>query len=125
MPRLRALKANVAALPPRIGYLPGDEKARDRQRNAAQPWRAWYKTPRWEKLRQAVFLRDHYICQRSGELCVGKAPAANSPVANHKTPHRGNPALFWDINNLETVSKRVHDKDIQREEQAIPHGRWD
>ncbi len=72
-----------------------------------------------------MFLRDNYVCQRSGELCTGKAPAPNSPVANHKTPHRGNPALFWDINNLETVSKRVHDSEIQREEQSIPRGHWD
>lgn len=124
MGKLRALQTNLAKLAPRIGYLPGDEKGRNRQRSASQPWRAWYKTAAWRRLARAVYERDGYVCQRSGELCVGKAPAPNSPVANHKMPHRGDPYLFWDINNLETVAKRVHDSDIQREEQATPRGNW-
>jgi hypothetical protein len=37
-------------------------------------------------------------------------------VANHKIPHRGDPVLFWDINNIETVTKAVHDSLIQSEE---------
>ncbi|RWP48986.1 hypothetical protein [Mesorhizobium sp.] len=31
---------------------------------------------------------------------------------------------FWDVGNLETVTKTVHDSLIQKKEQAIPHGRW-
>lgn len=125
MGKLRALQSNLTKLAPRIGYLPGDERGRDRQRSAAQPWRGWYKTARWQKLARAVFERDHYICQRSGVVCTGKAPAPNSPVANHKTPHRGDPKLFWDPANIETVCKRVHDSEIQREEKAIPLGHWE
>lgn len=125
MAKLRLLKANVATLAPRIGFAPDDEKARDKQRRVHQPWRQWYKTKRWERLRQAVFIRDAYICQRTGIVCMGKSPAPDSAVANHKTPHRGNPRLFWDINNIETVSKEVHDGLIQREEQSIPRGQWD
>ena len=87
------------------------------------PWKNWYKTKRWLDLRDQVFLRDHYKCQRSGVLCAGKHPTENSPVANHKQPHRGNPALFWDINNIETVTKKVHDSIIQTEEQASLHTR--
>jgi len=84
------------------------------------PWRKWYNTARWERLRQQVFVRDGYVCQRSGVLCVGKHPAPNSPVANHKVPHKGDPKLFWDIDNLETVAKEVHDGLIQSEERALP-----
>lgn len=91
---------------------------RDRRRRHDQPWRTWYKTARWERLRQQVFLRDMYVCQRSGDMCIGKGNAPNAPVANHKTPHRGDPALFWSIDNLECVAKHVHDSLIQREEQA-------
>lgn len=87
------------------------------------PWRAWYKTARWLALKEAAHLRDLYICQRSGVLLTGKHPAPDSPVANHKTPHRGNPDLFWDIDNIETVSKAVHDSEIQKEEQASLHQR--
>lgn len=125
MGKLKALKPSVATLAPRVGFTPGDQKAGDRARNNAAPWRAWYRTQRWQRLRQQVFVRDFYKCQRTGALCIGKYPEPNSPVANHKVPHRGNPDLFWDINNLETITKAEHDKVVQAEEQAIPTGRWD
>ena len=90
----------------------------DRLRTNTRPWRAWYKTARWEKLRQAAFLRDRWTCQRSGELCLGRGQEPNAPVANHKIPHRGDPALFWSLDNIETVTKRVHDSLIKVEENA-------
>lgn len=105
-------------MPPRLGFMPGDEKAADKSRNDAAPWRQWYKTARWQRLRMQCFVRDNFTCQRTGKVLAGKYPAPDSPVANHKHPHKGNPALFWDINNLETVSKAVHDQLIQAEERA-------
>jgi len=87
------------------------------------PWKAWYKTKRWRDLKDQVHIRDNYTCQRTGQLCAGKYPAPDSPVANHKRPHRGNPALFWDESNIETVTKAVHDSTIQREEQDSLHQR--
>lgn len=81
-------------------------------------WKSWYKTARWRALRQQRLLIDNYTCQRTGRLCGGKYPAPDSPVVNHKAPHRGSELLFWDINNLETVTKEVHDSQIQKEEQA-------
>ncbi len=91
------------------------------------PWRAWYKTARWRRLREEVLIRDAYTCQRTGQVLGGKHPAPDSPVVNHKRPHRGDERLFWDPNNLETVSKAVHDSEIQREEQESLHQRgvWD
>lgn len=118
MARLKTLKPLVGSLPPRVGYLAGDEKARDRQRRICQPWRSWYKTARWERLKRQAHVRDMYICQRSGLLCTGKGNDPLAPVANHKTPHRGDPKLFWDIDNIETVAKFVHDGEIQRQERA-------
>ena len=124
MAKLSNLKPRLRPLPPRVGAAVGDRQAQDRNRFASAPWRAWYKTKRWADLRLAVFVRDGFICQRSGVMCIGVDPEPNSPVANHKRPHRGNPALFWDIDNIETVTKAVHDGLIQREEQAVPHGDW-
>jgi len=118
MGRLSYLKPRLAAVPPRLGYVPGDTKAQDKTRDTLAPWRAWYRTPRWQRLRQAVFVRDGYICQRTGELCSGKHPAPNSPVANHKRPHKGDPKLFWDIDNVETIAKACHDAAVQAEERA-------
>lgn len=125
MARLKALPPRIAAMPDRLGYVQGDERALDRRRQAEQSWRSWYRTKRWAKLRMQVFVRDNFVCQRSGVLCVGRHPAPDSPVANHVRPHRGDPALFWDPDNLQTVSKQVHDGLIQAEEQAVPKGRWD
>ena len=125
MGRLKVVPSRLKVPAPRIGFASGDQRAGDRARNAAAPWRAWYRTERWADLRTAVFARDGFRCQRTGKLCMGEYPAPDSPVANHKKPHRGNPDLFWDINNIETVAKSVHDGAIQAEEQAIPTGRWD
>jgi len=92
----------------------------------SSPWKAWYKTARWRRLREQVLIRDAYTCQRTGQILAGKHPAPDSPVVNHKRPHRGDERLFWDIENLETVSKAVHDTSIQAEEQVSRHtqGVW-
>lgn len=122
MARLTTLKPSLDSLTPRLGYLPGDEKARNRQRYTLSPWRAWYASKEWARLRHQCFIRDSYTCQRTGVLCIGKHPAPNSPVAHHKTPHRGDPKLFWSIDNLQTVSKEFHDSVIQAEERHHPTG---
>lgn len=62
--------------------------------------------------------RDLYTCQHTGVILTGKAPAANSPIVHHKVPHKGDERLFWDINNLEAVSKEWHDSEAQREERS-------
>lgn len=118
MAKLKTLRPLVATIKPLIGRAPGDEQGRNRHRDETQHWRAWYKTARWQKLRQRVLIRDNYTCQRTGTLCIGKHPAPNSPVADHRIPHRGDPALFWDINNIETVSKEYHDSLKQRAEKS-------
>lgn len=119
--RLKSLPARVASLPPRVGALARGVK---RDRSSAF-WRSWYSTKRWADLRLKVLERDGYVCQRTGMVCIGKSPAPDSPVVNHKVPHRGDPALFWNIENLETVSKQVHDTIIQAEEQGSLHRRGD
>ena len=124
MGRLSTHKPRLSMGAPRLGHATGDERARNQKRYEENDWRAWYGTKRWRDLKTAAHVRDRYVCQRTGELCVGRYPAPNSPVANHKIPHRGDPALFWDIDNIETVMKSVHDGEIQREEQAVPRGVW-
>lgn len=118
MARLTSLKPRIAALVPRIGYAPGDEKERLRQRDATVTWRAWYKTARWYKLRQQILLRDNYTCKQTGVLCIGKYPADNSAVVDHIMPHRGDEHLFWSERNLQTVSKLYHDSEKQKQERA-------
>lgn len=65
-----------------------------------------------------MLVRDLYTCQRTGVLLTGKAPAPHSPVVHHIIPHKGDEALFWDIRNLQAVSKAWHDSDGQAQEKS-------
>lgn len=116
MPKLKMLKPRVGALAGRLGAAPSNEAERSRMRDAMQHWRAWYKTSRWQKLRERILIRDRYICQKTGVLLIGKYPAPDSPVVDHKTAHRGDERLFWDEDNLHAVSKAYHDSTKQAEE---------
>jgi len=97
---------------------PVDEAGRSRYRDETQEHRAWYKTARWQKLVMRIRQRDGYVCRKTGVILSGKAPAPNSPVVDHIVPHRGDPVLFWDETNLQTVSKVWHDSEKQRQERA-------
>lgn len=79
-------------------------------------YRTWYKSARWQRLRQEVLHRDLYTCQHTGVILSGRANAPDSPVVHHKVPHKGDEQMFWDINNLESVSKAWHDSEAQAQE---------
>src|SRR5262249_9961142 len=89
MSRLSKLALIIGRLPQRIDY--AQRLTPDQARDQAQPWRAWYKTKRWQRLRWHVLVRDGFTCQGCGEL-KGKSAAM---VADHIKPHRGNAELFW------------------------------
>jgi 5-methylcytosine-specific restriction endonuclease McrA len=116
--KLKTLRPLVGTIKPLVGRMPGDEKARHRERDSNQAYRQWYKTGRWQKLRHQILLRDTYRCQQTGVLCIGKHPAGNSAVVDHIKPHRGDEHLFWDPSNLQTVSKAYHDSEKQKQERA-------
>ena len=110
MARLTSLKPRIGSLAPRLGHAVGDERARDRERSNNQPWRAWYKTARWGKLRLAVFLRDHFTCR----MCMKIDGATSRLVCDHVRSHKGDEQLFWDEGNLQTLCKPCHDGLKQR-----------
>lgn len=114
MARLKTLPARLAPAPSRLATQTHAGPERDRARSIAAPWRAWYKTARWQKLRQAVFLRDLFTCQMPR---CGKIEANTSRlVCDHKVPHRGDDRLFWCEANLQTLCKPCHDRVKQAEE---------
>jgi len=113
MSKLKTIAPRVAKLQPRIST---PREIRDTSYSPDATVRGWYKSKRWAELRQQVLDRDFYTCQHTGVLLVGKAPAPDSPVVHHKTPHKGDEQLFWDINNLEAVSKEWHDSEAQSQE---------
>lgn len=125
MARLTTLKPRLTTLSPRLGPAPAAtrqeaEVQRTRQRDRDDPSRKLYNTRKWRKLREEVYERDQWTCQKTGLICLGKHPAPNSPVADHIKAHHGDPVLFWDKQNIQTVSKAYHDSQKQREERA----RW-
>lgn len=122
MGRLKALPSTLRPLVPVLGYQPGDERGRNQKRSNEQPWRAWYKTARWRRLAFQCFTRDLFKCQQTGALLMHKSPHPLSPVADHKIPHRGDPALFWDPDNIQTVAKEWHDSVKQRADHSYRGG---
>lgn len=70
-----------------------------------------YNTARWKRLR-AEQLRAHPLCRMHGEL--GQVAAAT--VADHVKAHRGDEALFFDADNLQSLCKHCHDAHKQAQE---------
>ena len=76
---------------------------------------SWYKTADWQRLRYSILVRDMFTCQCG---CGHLEHDSSQLVADHKIPHRGEPALFWDANNLQCLAKRCHDSGKQRFEKS-------
>lgn len=113
MGRLSSLPSRLSSPPSRLGGQVGGVANRSKSRDQSQPWRAWYKTARWQRLRLTILERDGYQCQQTGVMLIGTHPEPNSPVVDHIIPHRGSSDLFWDVDNLQAVSKAYHDSEKQ------------
>lgn len=109
--KVKQLKPMLQGLKPRVAVLRTDH---DTTRRQNQPWRKWYYTARWKRLRWQCFERDLFTCQ----FCERTDPNASRLEADHKIRHLGDPKLFWDINNLQCLCKSCHAKEKQREEAA-------
>lgn len=111
MGRLSTSPSRLSAPAPRIGFAARDAHGHSRE---VEHWRGWYNLARWKKLRARVFKRDLFTC-RCG--CDHIEHDAAQLVADHIKPHRGDPALFWDERNIQTLRKSpCHDKVKQAQE---------
>ena len=115
MAKLTTLKTGLSSIAPRIN---SNAQTREQQRAVEEPWRNWYKLKRWLDLRMEVFKRDMFTCFE----CKRLEGDTSQLVAHHKIPHKGNVRLFWDIANLEAVSKEWHDTVAQSEERGAMTG---
>lgn len=115
MGRLTSLRPRLARLSGGRVKLAETSQEVDRNRNA-QPWRRWYSTARWKRLRWSVLRRDLFTCQWPG--CGRIEPDTSKLVADHKVPHRGDERLFWDEDNLWTLCASCHSSAKQSEEVA-------
>lgn len=59
---------------------------------------------RWRCHRQ-TYLQAHPLCV----MCLDAGRVVAASVVDHKTPHRGDEALFWDETNHQALCKPCHD----------------
>lgn len=100
MARLSSPPSRFGSAPFRLQLAPREAMG---QRRDAAPWRRWYDTARWGRLRLKVFERDRFTCQAEG--CGRIQSDTSQLVCDHVRPHRGAAALFWAETNLQTLCK--------------------
>lgn len=83
------------------------------ERQPVKPWRHLYNRKAWHRLRAGQLMAQPLCayCQ-----ALGRVTAAD--VVDHKTPHKGDPDLFHDPSNLQSLCKRCHDSTKQRLEKT-------
>lgn len=67
----------------------------------------------WQRARLA-FLRKHPLCADHAE----RGMVVEATVVDHKIPHKGDRALFWDSSNWQSLCKLCHDGWKQRQERG-------
>jgi|SRR5579872_6436534 len=86
-------------------------RGEDRRSPEALVWRRWYRTARWLSLRDDQLTREP-LCRS----CARRGQTVAAVVADHVKAHRGDPALFWDRENLQSLCQACHDGPKQRED---------
>lgn len=118
MARLTKMPRRLGSSSHRIAAAPQGEAARSAFRRDLTPWRAWYNLARWKAkphgLRWQVLVEASFTCCRCHQ--IARCAKGSDMVADHITPHRGDPALFWDRSNLQCLCKTCHDTAKQAEE---------
>lgn len=77
----------------------GDSRAISKEKRAKNP----IYNHRWEKARKAHLMANPLCasCQSCGEIRL-------AVVVDHIVPHRNDLALFWDMNNWQSLCTRCH-----------------
>lgn len=69
---------------------------------------------RWQAASKG-WLRQHPLCQ-CPDCDEGRKRVTPATVVDHKVPHRGDMALFWDPTNWQSMAKTCHDSKTARED---------
>lgn len=83
-------------------------------------YRRLYRTARWQRLREAQ-LATEPLCR----FCLAIEDVTEATVCDHVKPHKGDEALFYDPNNLQSLCAPCHDTlkaRIERGQQAVVIG---
>lgn len=86
---------------------------------AREAWQHLYDR-RWRKSRR-VYLAHNPLCV----MCEREGRIEPATVVDHKIPHKGSVALFWDRGNWQGLCESHHNSDKQRMERveanSVPH----
>ena len=75
-----------------------------RRYDEQKPFAKLYRSKQWRDLRKVKLSHNPY-CER----CLREYRIAVATVVHHKTAHKGDPFLFGDYENLESLCKLCHD----------------
>jgi len=97
--------ARLQGVPQRLGKVP------ERAAVSSVSWRAGKDSSaargyghRWRCYR-VDYLRAHPLCV----MCLEAGRTAAASIVDHKVPHKGDDALFWDEANHQSLCKTCHD----------------
>jgi 5-methylcytosine-specific restriction protein A len=113
----------IKNLRPSVGLLASSVKALAEVPEDPEAWRAGLTTAergygyRWQQER-GRYLRLNPLCIMCNERGIVRA----STVVDHKIAHRGDQALFWDLENWQALCKPCHDSHAQRRDNAFNRG---
>ena len=96
------------------GWKPREKNLKSKE---AKEWSKLYDT-RWRKARK-LFLQHNPLCV----MCIKSGIYKEAEVVDHIIPHKGDTTRFWDSTNWQSLCKRHHDSDKQREERMIEMGK--
>ena len=71
--------------------------------------RTWYYTARWARLRQQVLVQSAYTCAVCRRVLLDLE-------VDHIVKHGGDPALFWNTQNLQPLCRTCHQSKTARGE---------
>jgi 5-methylcytosine-specific restriction endonuclease McrA len=63
----------------------------------------------WQKAR-LLFLSENPLCAD----CNDRGEVETATVVDHKIPHRGNPVLFWDVENWQSLCTQCHNRKTRK-----------
>ena len=66
---------------------------------------------RWQKASRA-YLQAYPLCVS----CMKRGRYTRATVVDHIVPHRGDPKLFWDRTNWQSLCKQCHDRKTMTED---------
>ena len=68
------------------------------------PYANLYSHRAWRKLRL-----EHLYYEPACRICAERGYDEPAAIVDHIVPHRGDPKLMWDTDNLQSLCKRCHD----------------